>query len=159
MLQVTRTKSDGFDFYKTLEWVTKILLEEESFEGNILEPACEALKNFGYENSTFGRNFLLESKPAINVITNPPFTRNMPLKFMHKCEEICSKKYALLLHIRYLCGNRRLKFYSKVRAPKKIIPIAKKIDFGGGAWYEFAWFIWDKEYTGETQVVWKEVNA
>lgn len=178
MLQITRTKSDGFDFYKTPEWVTKILLEEESFEGNILEPACgdgaicEALKNFGYinitasdikdygyENSTFGRNFLLESKPAINVITNPPFTRNMPLKFMHKCEEICSKKYVLLLPIRYLCGNRRLKFYSKVRAPKKIIPIAKKIDFGSGAWHEFAWFIWDKEYTGETQVVWKEVNA
>lgn len=178
MLPVTRNKSDGFDFYRTPEWVTNILLEEEKFEGNIWEPACgdgaicEALKKFGYvnvsasdikdygyANSTYGKDFLLESNSAINIITNPPFTRNMPLKFMNKCEEICKKKYALLLPIRYLCGNRRLKFYNNVRAPKKIIPIARKIDFGGGAWYEFAWFIWDKEYEGQTQVVWKEIDA
>lgn len=178
MLQVTRNKSDGYDFYKTPEWVTRILLEEESFDGCIWEPACgdgaicEALKNFGYlnvmasdikdygyQNSTFGLDFLKEIKKIPNIITNPPFTKNMPLKFMKKCEELVANKYALLLPIRYLCGNQRVKFFSKIRAPKKIIPIAKKIDFGGGAWYEFAWFIWDKNYDGNTQIVWKEVNV
>lgn len=178
MLSVTRNKSDGFDFYKTPAWVTKILLDEEKFEGCIWEPACgdgaicEALKDYGYLNvmasdikdygylnSIFGHDFLKEEKSIPNIITNPPFTKNMPLKFMIKCEKLVDKKYALLLPIRYLCGNRRVKFYSKIRAPKKIIPISRKIDFGGGAWYEFAWFIWDKAYIGNTQIIWKEIDV
>lgn len=178
MLQITRNKSDGYDFYKTPKWVTKILCENETFDGNIWEPACgdgaicEALidngylnisasdiKDYGYASASFNKDFLKETKKAVNIITNPPFTKNMPVKFMYKCEELATKKYVLLLPIRYMCGAYRVKFYSRVRAPKKIIPISRKIDFGGGAWYEFAWFIWDKDYNGQTQIVWKEIDV
>lgn len=178
MLHVTRNKSDGYDFYITPKWVTNILCDNEKFEGNIWEPACgdgaicEALidngylnitasdiKDYNYQPAFFGKDFLQETKKAINIITNPPFTKNLPLKFMKKCEELATKKYVLLLPIRYMCGNKRVTFYTKIRAPKKIIPIPQKIDFGGGAWYEFAWFIWDKEYSGPTEIIWKEINV
>lgn len=76
MLQITRNKSDGYDFYKTPKWVTDILLKEEKFEGNIWEPACgdgaicdalidhgylnitaSDIKDYGYEAASFNKDF------------------------------------------------------------------------------------------------------
>lgn len=176
MLQITRNKSDGYDFYVTPKWVTNILCQEEKFEGNIWECACgdgaicEALidngylnitasdiKDYNYTPASFGKDFLKETNKCINIVTNPPY--HLALKFMKKCEELATKKYVLLLPIRYMTGKKRIDFYCNIRAPKKIIPIAQKIDFGGGAWYEFAWYIFDKDYQGKTEIVWKEVNV
>ena len=158
------------DFYPTPPWVTNILIKYHNFTGNIWECACgdgrlsEVLKKAGYDvistdlnnygYAIAGIDFLLEQKSkAVNIVTNPPF--KLAYEFMEHCYHLAIKDFALLLPIRYLAGIKRAAFYN-MKPPCKIIIIPKKIDFFGNKnpVMEFAWFVWSKNYTGPTEVIW-----
>lgn len=157
------------DFYPTPEWVGEILIKHHHFNGKIWECACgdgalaKQLSAAGYDvistdlinrgYGTSGIDFLLESTAiAENIVTNPPF--NLAYEFMEHGLSL-GQSLALLLPIRYLAGLKRSKLY-KTNPPCKIVIIPKKIDFLGigKPVMEFAWFIWDKTYSGSTYVIW-----
>lgn len=155
------------DFYPTPEWVTKILLSHQVFEGEIWEPSAgtgaisEVLKSAGYKVYSTdlvdrgycqgGIDFLMEITHTPNIVTNPPF--NLSYEFMEKAVELADRCVALLLPIRYLSGKKRCEFYYN-HPPSKIIVIPSKVDFlgNGNPMMEFAWFIWERGQN-ETKVI------
>lgn len=158
------------DFYPTPQYVTKALLNNYSFEGDVWECACgdgrmaRVLEEAGYNVAAtdlidrgFGRagiDFLLENTRVDNVITNPPF--NLAYEFIEQGLRLSTKCLALFLPIRYLTGKKRAELYKKY-PPTKIIVIPNKVDFlgFGSPTMEFAWFIWDKRVTSSS-IVWAD---
>ena len=158
------------DFYPTPNWVSEILVKYHCFNGEIWECACgdgklaTVLEQNGYKviatdlnDYNYGKSgidFLLEAKTAApNIVTNPPF--KLAYEFINHGWELIEQNLALLLPLRYLAGQKRSVFY-KQNPPRKIIVIAKKIDFlgNGNPVMEFAWFVWEKNYKGKTELIW-----
>lgn len=164
------------DFYPTPAYVTRALLENHKFEGDIWECACgdgrmsEVLKEAGYtvaSTDLFDRgyydriprpiDFLLENTHVDNIVTNPPF--NLSYEFILQGLRLADKCLALFLPIRYLTGKSRAEIY-KQNPPTKIIVIPNKVDFlgNGSPVMEFAWFIWEKGKQ-RSEIVWAEWNG
>jgi hypothetical protein len=166
---VDNSRQDN-DFYATPPYIINWLITNEDFGGSILEPSCgdarisKMLNAWGYDNITsrdlfdygFGEtgiDFLSSTEEFDNIITNPPFEHS--LAFMKHAIKLYNKKLALLLPIRYLTGQARCKFYEK-NQPKKILVIPNKVDFDGSCnpTMEFAWYIWEKGFSGDTTIKW-----
>lgn len=161
------------DFYATPSNATEALLSVEQFAGDIYEPCCgmghitKVLENSGYtvestdlRDRGFGTpnvDFLNETKPRDNIITNPPYKG--AIKFIAKACEIAEQKVALLLPLRYLEGVERGDFYShtppaRVWVFKRRIAMLKGGEDSGQALMAFAWFVFDKNHEGATEVGW-----
>ena len=73
-----------------------------------------------------------------------------------------SKKIALLLKTVFLEGQSRYNMFQDREYPlKAMYQFSKRIDMvkngegtGGRGMLAFAWFVWDKEYTGEPTIKW-----
>jgi methylase of polypeptide subunit release factors len=148
------------DFVQTPEQVVKVLLDNEKFEGHILEPCAgkgiisEVLKQYGYSVTSsdmvdYGycsrRNLFDIKKCFDNIVTNPPFTLQQKVK--KHLLSITKRKLALLWYVKNL-GNEvetRTSDHLKI-----VYVINQKIP-----WVEvklgwlFAWYIWDKDYSGD----------
>ena len=164
------------DFYPTPPMATEKLLEVESFNGSIWECACGdgAISNIlihkGYDvyssdliDRGYGEtsiDFLLSNRKTENIITNPPF--KLSLEFVYKALELSSKKVAFLLRINFLEGVARQKMFKET--PLETVHIfSRRITFTnpnsnkkthGGGMLAFAWFVWNKEYTGKAVLNW-----
>lgn len=123
------SKREENDFYATNPETLKLFLYEfwkdNSFEGDILEPACgqghisetlkEMLPNFNITSTDLidrgygegGVNFLTHdySKTFNTVITNPPFS--LAKEFIEKGLEIADKYVIMLCKIQLLEGAKR----------------------------------------------------
>lgn len=118
------------DFYPTPEYVTRALLDNHKFEGDIWECACgdgrmsEVLKAAGYtvastdliDRGYYDRiphpiDFLLENTHVDNIVTNPPF--NLSYEFILQGLSLADKCLALFLPIRYLTGKSRAEIYKE----------------------------------------------
>ena len=153
------------DFVQTPKYVTEALLEREGFEGSILEPCCGAgaismvLQAKGYHVISSDKNdygFGIQKdlfeivEPVNNVITNPPFTQQQAVK--KHLLSITSKKLALLWYVKNLGNEVETK---TSRNLKSVYVFNQKID-----WVEtklgwlFAWYVWEKGYTGDTILKW-----
>lgn len=147
------------DFATTPEWATKILLENESFKGNILEPACgggaisKILNEAGYnvissdiDQHGYGdiKDLFEITEKYDNIITNPPFSKASKTK--RHLLSITKNKLALLWFVKNL-GNE---IETKDSKYLKAVYVLGKVDFPEiKLGWQFAWYVWDKNYVGD----------
>ena len=169
------------EFYATHPSVTRDLLREETFGENILEPFCGSgtmakvltqaghkVKAYDIVDRGYGAvcNFfdLEVTENQYDIITNPPYNDDL-CQIITKCISLAKSKVAILMPLRYLSAKSRYTELYKEQPPSRVyvyqerICIAKNADFkkysDAGANMEiYAWYIWDKSYTGETLLRW-----
>ena len=181
------SKREENDFYATNPETVKLFLYEfwkdNSFEGDILEPACgqghisktlkEMLPNFNVMSTDLidrgygegGINFLTHDygRTFNTVITNPPFS--LAKEFIEKGLKISDKYVIMLCKIQLLEGIKRKDMF--LNTPLKYVYVhttrqatwkeGKPTDSKGKKWATtmcLAWFVWDKEYKGEPIIRW-----
>ena len=100
-----------------------------------------------------------------NVVTNPPYS--LAQEFLEKSMEVVNDggKIAMFLKIQFLEGAKRREMFKKY-PPKYIYVFSKRqnpwrngspVDEKGKPWSStmcFAWFVWEKGFTGEPIVRW-----
>ena len=167
---------DPHDFYATPEWATQKLLDHEKFTGSILEPFCgqghicrvlqrndygyvaKDLINRGFDEFTEEKNFFDETEQFDNIISNPPYTN--AVKYVRHALNLSRNKTAMIMRLAFLEGVERRKLFDKC-PPARVLVFTKRVTMwkagiepsGSGA-MAFAWFVWDRDYTGPTTVDW-----
>jgi hypothetical protein len=152
------------------------LLRVEKFQGSIWEPACgdgamsRVLEADGYnvissdlEPRGYGTqaDFLnCNILHAPNIVTNPPF--KIAREFAEHALDLKCIKLALLCKLAFLEGKERADWLEK--SPLKNVYVFKKrIKFTrngeservkGGGMIAFAWYVWERGYTGKSQIGW-----
>lgn len=170
-----------FDYYATEPKALELLLKLETFSGNIWECCCGeghlsgVLEKNGYSvrntdlidrgyKGTKVLDFLAIDNIELwggDIITNPPYryANDFILKALSLIKD--GNKLAMFLPIRYLEGKARGIIFRNF--PPKIIYVsssrlscAKNGDFNncGHVAIIYAWFIWEKGYSGETILKW-----
>ena len=166
------------DYYATEPKAAELLLEQETFSPIIWECACgqghlsKVLENKGYTvfssdliDRGYGESnidFLQQNKSFDgDIITNPPY--KFALDFVKKSLDIITKghKVAMFLKLQFLEGKSRKSFF--LNNPPKVVYVsssrlvcAKNGEFkpGMGSAVAYAWFVWEKGYTGDTIIKW-----
>ena len=174
---ITKADREENDFYATEPKAVELLLAEETFANNILEPCCgkkhitNVLEQAGYTVKSSDlidrgvgadvQDFFKITDWNGDIISNPPYGK--ALDFVEHSLEIVKEgsKVAMFLKILFLEGKKRKEFFEK--HPPKVIYVAsgrlncaKNGDFDkyttGAVCY--AWFVWEKGYKGEPVVRW-----
>ena len=166
---------EGPDFFPTPGWATYALIDNERFSGDIWECACgdgsmsvvlentdrpvssSDLYDRGYGDS--GIDFLAPDRRAKNIVTNPPY--NAAEGFVRSGLEAAERKFALLLRLAFLEGaNRQRTIFSSV-PPSRVWVFSERITFypagavrKGTGTTAYAWFVWDKDAPGGTELKW-----
>lgn len=166
---------NGPDFYPTPAWAVMALVDNERFEGDIWECACgdgemsavlQTTGNNVYSSDLYDRgygdcgiDFLKSNRSADNIITNPPF--NSAEDFVFQAEKLARKKYAFLLRLAFLEGGSRQKRIFNITPPSRVWVFSERITFyprdaeiKGSGTTAYAWFVWDKSHTGQTELKW-----
>ncbi len=166
---------DGPDFYPTPRWATFALIESERFTGDIWEPACgdgamsevlvetgntiisSDLYDRGYGES--GQDFLTADRTCRNIVTNPPF--NSAEGFVAAGLRCAQSKFALLLRLAFLEGANRANTIFQRNPPGRVWVFSERITFypkgavqAGSGTTAYAWFVWDKDHSGPTELKW-----
>ncbi len=165
------------DYYATEPKAIKLLLEQETFN-NVWEVACggghlaEVLKeggvlgratdliDRGYGDGQVDFLTVYESWDG-DIITNPPY--KFAQQFIEKSIETVGvgNKVAMFLRIQFLEGKARGKMFAKY--PPKVVyvsrtrlkcAIAGDFDAMTGSAPCYAWFVWEKGFTGDTIIKW-----
>lgn len=116
----------------------------------------------------FIEDFLADNKKVNelwDIITNPPY--KYAKEFVLKALDLIAdgKKVYMFLKLTFLEGKARYKELFSKYPPKKIyvfserVMCAKNGEFekmraGGGSAVAYAWYVWQKGYTGKTEVEW-----
>ena len=170
----------------TRQFLERLNEDGLSLVGSILEPAAggghmsDVLRDiYGEDNVTStdlvdrGYPYLDSTKDFLNdnfdyydnVITNPPF--KYAQEFIEKGLDIANKKVIMFAKIQLLKGKRRYDLF-KSNPPSYVYVHSSRVnpyrngspvDENGKKWSStmcFAWYVWDKEYSGETIVRWLE---
>lgn len=167
-----------FDYYATEPKAVELLLEVESFT-NVLEPACGE----GYMSKVFDENGISVTSSDFvdrgygtrknffdytiwngDIVTNPPY--KYAYEFVLHALSIVpdGNKVAMFLKLQFLEGKKRKGLFIE-QPPKRIyvsssrLECAKNAEFqrmknGGGSAVAYAWYVWEKGYSGETIVKW-----
>lgn len=166
---------DGPDFYPTPSWATYALIENETFIGEIWEPACGdgamarvlALRGNPVTASDLydrgfgqpGIDFLKNTEIADNIITNPPY--NAAEGFVRVGVKSARHKFALLLRLAFLEGANRANTIFLQYPPSCVWVFSERITFypagairKGTGTTAYAWFVWDKDTTTRTELKW-----
>lgn len=173
------TERQQEDYYATDPNIVEKLLEVETFNNYIWEPACgeghisKVLEARGYKvissdliDRGFGKGNMdfLKYRPEkgrndMDIITNPPY--KYAQEFVEHALDISmeSIKIAMLLKIQFLEGQKRRKLFDKypphtVYVFTKRQECAKNGKFTGGSAVCYAWFVWKKGYCGPTYLKW-----
>lgn len=169
----TRNKND---FYPTPSYVTDALLDNETFDGLIWEPAAgdgaiakrlEArgyqvkstdLNDYGYPPCETGVDFLKQETTIVdNVVTNPPF--NIGTEFTLHSLKVAKKKVAIFHKLAFLEGITRRQKIFNLGCLQTVYVFSKRVGFvmengKSGGMMAFAWFVWDKSYQGDPSIKW-----
>ena len=166
------------DFYETPYTITRHLLNVEDFDYKltICEPACgdgaivkvlqEKTNNVVFYD--IQKNFLTETEQYDYIITNPPFS--IAYEFIQKAKIVAKKKFAFLLPLSYLHGKQRYdRIYSDKEYPLKKVYVFTRYPMLGEKLREdgkyntgmmvYAWFIFEKNYTGPSVIDWIDNNS
>jgi len=166
---------DGPDFFPTPRWATYALVENEKFKGDVWECACgdgamssvfeevglrtisTDLFDRGYGES--GHDFVATSRFADNIVTNPPY--NSAEAFVATGVKQSRRKFALLLRLAFLEGAHRANTIFSRMPPSRVWVFSERITFypkgvnpKGSGTTAYAWFVWDKEAPGPTELKW-----
>lgn len=167
------------DFYQTPYSMTQQLLENESFNGSIFEPASgdgaivKILKKNNYnvaENEIrkngidFRKIILYNDFSSQNIITNPPFS--LAFEFINISKKIYKKKIAMLLPLSYLHGQKR--FDNKIFKELKTVYVFTRYPLLTNSIREdgkyetgmiaYAWYIWVKNFKNDPIIKWIDNN-
>lgn len=169
------------DFYATEPKALELLMQLEKLDQNVWECACGAghlskvlvrgghcvkstdLLDRGYGES--GIDFLkCHEKFNGDILTNPPY--KYAKEFVEKAIELIPEgnKVVMFLKLTFLESKSRKELFEKF-PPKTIwvsasrLQCAKNGDFetygkGVGTAVAYAWYVWEKGYTGETIIKW-----
>lgn len=165
----------GPDYFPTPRWATFALMDNEKFSGDVWECACgdgamarvieEAGNNVistdlykrGYGES--GHDFLLAKRSAPNIVTNPPY--NSAEGFVATGVRLARRKFALLLRLAFLEGANRANTIFSRSPPSRVWVFSERITFyptgvepKGTGTTAYAWFVWDKDAPGRTELRW-----
>ena len=125
------------------------------------------LKNRGYEDTGIVDFLCLDENVNFDgdILTNPPYKRAM--EFVLKALEILKegRKCYMLLKLTFLEGIERYRELFLKYPPKTIYSFPKRVMCakngkfeemrkGGGSAVAYAWFVWEKGYTGLPQHDW-----
>jgi hypothetical protein len=166
---------EGPDFFPTPAWATYALIDNEKFQGDIWECACgngamskvlaEAstkvassdLYNRGFGEA--GHDFVTSNRRFENIITNPPY--NSAEGFVQSGIKNSNKKFALLLRLAFLEGANRQRTIFTKHPPSRLWIFSERITFyphgavqKGTGTTAYAWFVWDKDAPGSTELKW-----
>lgn len=171
---------DPDDFYPTPPQATHALLKVESFRGRIWEPACgdgaisKVLEEAGHRVFSFDLHprgygqtgpewdFLRPGDwtQVSNIITNPPF--RLSEDFLHRALPLASRKVVLLNRLAWLEGRGRHNTVYGGRTPlARVWVFSSRLHFlrsgdvnnaGGGGMVAYAWYVWDHDHTGPTEL-------
>ena len=171
----------SYDFYATDPHMAEELCKHVELV-NVWECACGAghlakvfdrygllgrasdIVDRGYGES--GVDFLLWTEPWNgDLVTNPPYkyATEFVLKALELLHEGC--KCYMFLKLTFLEGKRRYIELFRDTPPRSVyvfserVLCAKNAEFdrmreGGGSAVAYAWFVWQKGYTGTTEVRW-----
>ena len=177
-------KREENDYYATDPKALEMLLELEHFSDNVWECACggghlsEVLKKHGHHVKSTDiidrgyvgteiRDFLAVKREELvtdcqrDIITNPPY--KLGKEFVEHALNISADgtKIAMFLKVQFLEGKARRELFNKY--PPKTIYVsssrllcAKNGEFkeNGSSAIAYAWYIWEKGYTGDTIIKW-----
>lgn len=166
---------EGPDFYPTPRWATFALVENEEFRGDIWECACgdgsmtKVLEQTGnavvssdlYDRGfgEIGHDFLASGRRAPNIVTNPPY--HSAEGFVARSLELAERKFALLLRLAFLEGAKRTRQIFHRSPPSRVWVFSERITFypkgakiRGSGTTTYAWFVWDKDQLGTTELRW-----
>lgn len=167
------------DYYATEPAATEWLCRLEKFNAPILEPSCgeghisKVLLQHGYEVESRdladrgfgmgGMDFLCPNfEPwAGDIITNPPYA--FAQEFVERALTMVQpgRKVAMFLKLTFLEGKKRRTLFRN-HPPRRIwvsssrLKCAMNGDFEhtGGSATAYAWFVWEKGYTGQPEIHW-----
>lgn len=164
------------DYYATDPKAVQLLLEKEKFSSNLLEPSCgeghiaKVLLKHGHAVTSsdlidrgFGdvQDFFEIEKFNGDVITNPPY--KIALDFVKHSLEIIpdGNKVAMFLKIQFLESKSRRIFFDEF-PPKNIYVASSRLICAMNGEFDkykssaacYAWFIWEKGYTGKPEIDW-----
>jgi hypothetical protein len=165
----------GPDFFPTPRWATFALIENEKFSGEIWESACgdgtmsrvleetgQPVRNSDLYDRGFGLagvDFLTARSTADNIVTNPPY--NCAEGFVASGVKLATRKFALLLRLAFLEGANRANTIFAITPPSRVWVFSERITFypsgvepKGSGTTAYAWFVWDKEAPGQTELKW-----
>lgn len=110
---------------------------------------------------TCGIDFFQTANLAAPVIvTNPPY--KYATEFVEHAMSLGADKVAMFLKLTFLEGQKRRKLFEKY-PPKTVAVFSKRIQvaingdpemFAKSSAACYAWFIWEKGYSGKPEVVW-----
>ncbi|HEY0032266.1 MAG TPA: hypothetical protein VGB81_03290 [Devosia sp.] len=166
---------DGPDFFPTPAWATHALIDNETFKDAIWESACgngamsevleltgcqvisTDLHDRGYGEG--GVDFLSSRRRAANIVTNPPY--NAAEGFVEAGLRAAKNKFALLLRLAFLEGANRQRTIFSDAPPSRVWVFSERITFypagaiqKGSGTTAYAWFVWDKDASGGTELKW-----
>ena len=176
-----RLSERGDDLYETPPEAVRALLKVESFSSAILEPACgrsgnivRVLRAAGHEvwatdlinydspdQDAHAIDFLMEHGSAPyyigSIITNPPF--KLADQFVRHALLLCPRVY-MLLRLAFLESERRSGILDKGRLKRVYVfrerlPMMHRAGWNGpraSSALAFAWFCWDREHRGPTEL-------
>lgn len=114
-----------------------------------------------HDYGTPGIDFLAtDTLVAPVIITNPPY--RYALEFVEHAVELGAERVCMFLKLTFLEGVKRQRLFQKypphtVAVFTKRIQVARNGDpemFKKSSAACYAWFIWDKGYTGAPEIVW-----
>lgn len=167
------------DYYATDPKAAEMLLDLESFNSNILEPSCGeghlskvfiengfTVSSYDLVDRGFGevKDFFELKSFDGDIITNPPYS--IAKEFIIHALGIVpvGAKVAMFLKVQFMEGKGRKELFL-TQPPKTIyisssrINCAKNGDFvglrnSGGSAVAYAWYVWEKGFTGTTAIKW-----
>lgn len=169
------------DYYATEPKAMELLLEQEQFSPTVWECACggghlsRVLESAGYNvistdlvyrgyGETVPHDFLNDEPIhgfSGDIITNPPYSH--ALDFAKKALEIVptGNRVAMFLRLQFLEGKQRKEFFAE-NPPKTVYVSSSRLRCAKNGEFDryaisamaFAWFVWEKGYTGDTVVKW-----
>lgn len=96
------------------------------------------------------------------IVTNPPY--KYALEFCEKCIKLEVPKFAMFLKLTFLEGSKRQAFF-KSHPPRYVAVCVNRVQcalngdpeyFAKSSAACYAWFIWEKGYTGKPEILWVE---
>jgi hypothetical protein len=169
----------GDDLYETPPVAVEALLKVETLpSGMVWEPACGRgaivnvlrakghtvfatdLVEYGLDDSEGRVDFLMEPAPGFyigSIITNPPF--KLAHEFVIHALTLCPR-VIMLLRLAFYESERRSTILeqcglARIHAFSKRLPMMHRAGWEGrkaNSGMAFAWFVWDRQHTGPTQI-------
>jgi hypothetical protein len=174
------------DWYQDQPEATEALLKVERFSGVSWDPACgigTIPKTFHAAGLRCGgtdivdRGYVDPVRPMEpidfltighvdgidNIVSNPPFHKDVLVPWIDKALSIAAHKVAMLLPLTFLEGRKRVAWLETtplarvhVFAWRISMPPGELLQAGAvrpeGGKKAFAWFVWEKGWTGPAQV-------